>query len=174
MRGEFGKNIQAGVSATRWLLAPMYLGLALLLFVLLILFIRDFFNSLPLLFQMQSLPAASLILSMASVVIIANVVLMILQTGFELFGPETRDDTVASEGRGRVDFARLGTRFIGAAFLVSLMFLLRGLVDAMVAGDTVRRADLFLVGGVLAGLAGLMLVRAVADWFVSLSRSRDG
>lgn len=169
MSGEFEKAVQYGVSASRWLLAPMYLGLALLLIVLLIQFVRDFFDHLPVLFQTSALNTLPVILSLGVVLLAANIVLSILHTSYELFTPGLKAEESAETGRGAVDFTKLRNRFLSIAIALSLLLLLREmLVYAGAQGeqDTLQILHIAAMTGFLMLSA---LVLAVADWFLKLA-----
>ncbi|MDP5218899.1 YqhA family protein [Ruegeria sp. 2205SS24-7] len=170
MSGEFEKAVQHGVSASRWLLAPMYLGLALLLIVLLIQFVRDFFDHLPVLFQTDALNALPIILSLGIVLLAANIVLSILHTSYELFIPGLRAEEGAENRRSEVDFTRLRNRFLAIAVALSLLLLLKEmLIYAGQADDQDTRQVLHLAA--MTGLLVLFaLVLAIADWFLTLAR----
>ena len=165
MDKDIGRTLRLGLSAARWLLAPMYLGLGLLLIVLLIQFVRDFFRSLPDLFRMDSAHAAAMILSFAGVVLIAHVILLVAQTGRELFA--------TGEGAGQIDFLQLRNQLLGSMTALTLLFLLRELAAARTPDE--RSIDeLAWLGAAIAGLVASTLVLALADWFTALAKARRG
>lgn len=163
MSGEFEKSAQHGISATRWLLAPMYLGLGLMLVILLIQFVRDFLRGLPGWFQMTAPELIPAILGLAIVLLAAHGVLMILHTGYQVFVPGLRPETEPAEGQGSPDFTTLRNRLLALAISLSLLMLLRDMLSGSASWSTPGAT-------LLAILTATALVLAVADWFRALSR----
>ena len=163
MSGEFEKSVQHGISATRWLLAPMYLGLGLMLIILLIQFVRDFLRGLPDWFQMSAPELIPAMLGLAIVLVAAHGVLMILHSGYHVFVPGLRPETTPTEGQGSPDFTTLRNRLLALAITLSLLMLLRD----MLAGSAVWSGP---AATLLAILVATALVLSVADWFRALSR----
>jgi len=173
MGNEFEKTVRLGVSASRWLVAPMYLGLALMLIVLLIQFVRDFFRSLPDLFQMSALDTLPTILSLGVILLAANIVLTILQTGRELFAPGLRSNDHPAKGREQLDFTKLRNRFLGISIALSLLLLLREML-ANAGSQPTEGSENYLTLAALIGVLVLSaLILAVADWFLWLRQSKS-
>ena len=129
MNGEMEKTVQHGVFVFRWLLAPMYLGLALMLIVLLIQFVRDFSRILPELFQLSALNALPAVLSLAIVLLAGNAVLLVLQTGYQLFAPNLQAEVEPNAGRGRLDFNRLRKNLLSISIALALLLILKTLLE---------------------------------------------
>ncbi len=160
MSRELDNVIRQGVSAARWLLAPMYLGLGLMLIVLLVQFVRDFFRNLPLVFEMEAMAATGVLLAMCLTVLLAGVVLMVLETALDVLRI-----TGETEAGPRIDFRRLGSRLLGAGVAVSLVSLLQLALGRSVAEPAQSMADLRFSLAILIVLVLSILVIAVADWF---------
>lgn len=171
MSGEVEKTVQQGVFLSRWLLAPMYLGLALTLIVLLIQFVRDFFAMLPQLFQMTALEAVPLILTQAIVLLGAHAVLVILQTSRALYAPQMASGDPAEDGRGRLNYTRLRNRFLGMAIVLTLLLIFRQMFA--ISGGVGGLQPFLPLAALLGVLVGAALVLAVADWFLSLARRSE-
>ncbi len=170
MSGEFEKTVRHGIAASRWLIAPMYLGLALMLIVLLVQFVRDFFNTLPKVFQMGAIDALGPILSLGLVLIAAHSILLLLQTGYQIFGSGFSMDAEPDDGKGRLDLTSLRNRMLGISIVYALVLLLRQLITQTGNAVTGNIQDVFPVASVLGLLLVSALVLAVADWFMSLAR----
>lgn len=170
MSGEFEKTVHHGIAASRWLIAPMYLGLALMLIVLLVQFVRDFFKTLPEVFQMGALDALGPILSLGLVLIAAHSILLLLQTGYQIFGRGLSVDTEPDDGNGRLDLTALRNQMLGVSIVYTLVLVLRQLI-ALTGGETTGRIqEVFPVATVLGLLLVAALVLSVADWFMSLAQ----
>lgn len=172
MSGEIEKTVQHGVSASRWLLAPMYLGLALMLIVLLIQFVRDFVRSLPELFQTEALEAIPAVLSLAVVLLAAHALLLIIQTGYQLFAPGLNPETEPQDRAGRLDFTGLRNRLLGAAIALALVMVIRDLVSLGADGAGQGLQDIWPLAVLLGLLLAAALVLAVADWFTALAAGK--
>ncbi|MEP2532093.1 YqhA family protein [Shimia sp.] len=173
MSGEFEKTVHHGIAATRWLLAPMYLGLALMLIVLLVQFVRDFFNGLPELFQMNAVDTLIPILSLGLVLVAAQAVLLLLHTGYQIFLPGLAPDAEPEDGRGRVDFVALRNRLLGVSMVFALLLILQKLIAQVNQGEAPKLQALWPVASVLSMLLFAALVLAVADWFTALAHRKS-
>ncbi|WP_370400559.1 YqhA family protein [Sulfitobacter sp. JB4-11] len=170
MSGEVEKTVHLGIHASRWLLAPMYLGLALMLIVLLIQFIRDFFRALPELFQLGAMEALPAILSLAIVLLAAHAVLLILQTGYQVYVPGLTADAEPNDGHGRLDYAKLRNNLLGVSTALALLMIFRELIGRASATSAQTPQDLWPLASLFGLLLTAALVLAVADWFIALSR----
>ena len=170
MSGEIEKTIRQGFHASRWILAPMYLGLALSLIVLLVQFVRDFFRLLPETLQDNALQALPAVLSLGLVLLAANAILVILQTGFQLYAPGLNSDKEPDEGRGSVDFVLLGKRFLGMSIALSILLVFREMLTVTIQGDDETTGHVWQLASLLGIFVGAALILAVAEWFNRLAR----
>lgn len=173
MAGEIEKTVHHGIAASRWLLAPMYLGLALMLIVLLVQFVREFFRRLPEVFQMGALDALVPILSLGLVLIAAHAVLLLLQTGYQVFRPGIAPEVEPEDGQGRIDFTLLRNRLLGVAVVFTLLLLLQQLIAQAGPGTAGGFQAIQPVAAILGLLLIAALVLAVADWFMALATRRS-
>ena len=167
MSGEIERTVRQGVSVARWLLAPMYLGIGLMLIVLLVQFVREFFRGLPTAFASQAPQVAHDILSLAVILIAGLLIHAVLRTGLQVYAEAAPGD------RSEVDFAALGARLFGGAIVLVLVLLVRGLIGGQAAGSGIDMARMAPVFAVLGALVGGRLVLAVANWFDRLARHRE-
>lgn len=172
MSGEFEKSVRTGISLSRWLLAPMYLGLGLMLIVLLIQFVRDFFSTLPQVFQLTALEALSPILSLAIVLLTAHALLAVLQTGYQLFVPGLRPETQPAPGLGAVDATKLRNTLLGVTLALAVLAALRAVLTLPAEPVEGQTDPLWRLAALLGLLVATALVLAIADWFTALARAR--
>ncbi len=123
--------LEAGIFASRWLLAPFYAGLALSLLLLLFAFAREFIEFIP---QAAAAPPGTVIvtvLSLVDIVMVANLVLLIMFAGYEIF--VSKIDTSNSEDRpdwmGLVSFSDLKIKLMGTIVAISGIELLKTFVN---------------------------------------------
>lgn len=136
MRYAIESGLERSIFATRWLLAPMYVGLV----VGLIMVTLTFFAELWHLVQGFSLEMAAddvtvEILSLIDIALLGNLILIVIFAGYENFVSKI-DAAKESEDRpswmGHVDFSGLKMKLIGSLVAISVILLLK---DFVAAGD---------------------------------------
>jgi uncharacterized protein (TIGR00645 family) len=164
--------MQAGLFASRWLLAPFYVGLTIALAGLLVVFVDSLYSELArlILTPLAKLPEAGILmaLSLIDLSLTANLVIVVILSGYENF--VSRIDTVRDTDRpswmGRVDFSGLKMKVIGSIVSISAIALLRTYLE--LADHTADPGTLlwqvvillaFVVAGVLMALMDLIVSR---------------
>jgi len=71
--------------ASRWLLAPIYMGLSLGLVVLGIKFFQEIFHTLPIILSMAETDVVLLILSLIDIALVGGLLVMVMLSGYENF-----------------------------------------------------------------------------------------
>jgi len=116
---------------SRWLLAPFYLGLVGAIAMLLIKFTQEFFHIVPLLLESSESDIVLAILTMVDMSLVANLLLMIIFSGYENF--VSKIDTAGHEDRpewmGKVDFSGLKVKLIASIVAISAIELLKAFVN---------------------------------------------
>lgn len=117
---------------SRWLLAPLYLGLIVTLFFLTLKFLQKLFYIIPKVFILDSPELILVILSLVDVVLIANLLLIIIFSGYENFVSKI-DMAVEHVDRpswmGRVDYSDLKLKVIGSIVAISGIELLKAFIN---------------------------------------------
>lgn len=154
--------VETIIVKSRWVLAPLYLGLILLVLLLVVKFFQQFWI---LLRDFDALSSTALIvnlLSLLDIVLIANLVVMVMFAGYENF--VSRLDAVLNDDQldrpswlGRVSFSDIKLNIIGAIVAISTIELLKIFLDVVNISD--RQAIImvaihltFAVSGVLFAL----------------------
>jgi uncharacterized protein (TIGR00645 family) len=144
------------IFSSRWLLAPFYLGLVLAMALLLVKFIKELIQFVPLVFTAEGGDVIIGLLSLIDVVMIANLVLIIILAGYENF--VSRIDTGTHEDRpnwmGHVGFAELKMKLIGSIVAISGIELLKAFmyVDRLTNEELAWKVGIhmtFVISGVL-------------------------
>ncbi len=133
--------LEHALFASRWLLAPFYLGLAGALFLLISVFIQEawhFFSMLPALGANQAILA---VLSLIDLTLAANLVIIVIFSGYESFVSkfdfETHEDR--PDWQSKVDFATLKIKLIASIVAISSIHLLKIFMDIKsYAADDIR------------------------------------
>ncbi|WP_027313764.1 TIGR00645 family protein [Balneatrix alpica] len=129
------KNLEIALErlmfASRWLLAPIYLGLVGSLLVLLANFSLEFWHLLEKLFSAKSSEIIVGILSLVDMALVANLLLIIIFSGYENFVSKIHcaEHEDRPEWMGKVDFSDLKIKLIGSIVAISGIELLKAFVS---------------------------------------------
>ena len=113
--------------ASRWLMAPMYLGLALALALLAVVFLRETLAVMPKVMSMTSNDAILVILKLIDLTLAGNLLLIVLFSGYENFVSKFDFDTGTDRPAwmGKVDFSALKMKLIASIVAISAIDLLK-------------------------------------------------
>jgi uncharacterized protein (TIGR00645 family) len=163
---------QAGLFASRWLLAPFYVGLAIALGGLLVVFVDSLYSELAALVvtPIAKLPEAGILMSLSLIdlSLTANLVIVVILSGYENFVAriDTVQDVQRPDWMGKIDFSGLKMKLIGSIVSISAIALLRTYLE--LADHPIDQAALlwqvvillaFVVAGVLMALMDLIVSR---------------
>lgn len=117
---------------SRWLLAPLYLGIVLLLVLLVMKFVQKF-----IVIAMHSLDSTSTelildLLGLVDIVLISNLLLIVLFSGYENFVSKldvVKDHVDKPEWMGKVNYSDVKLKIIGSVVAVSTIELLRAFMN---------------------------------------------
>ncbi len=178
-RNPAEKILESVLFNSRWLLAPVYLGLVASILLLLAAFMNELFHDLPRMFVLNSEQVILSVLTLIDLSLALNLVMIVVFSGYENF--VSKIDTGGSEDRpdwmGTLDFSGLKMKLIGSIVAISAISLLRAFMTLapadQPANQPVDEARLkwmvilhltFIVSGVLF---------ALMDWIASLSGKHD-
>jgi len=120
-------SLEVLIFGSRWLLAPLYLGLVLALGLLLVKFVKEFLHFVPMVFNADGGEVIIGLLSLIDVVMVGNLIIIIVFAGYENF--VSRMDLDNHEDRpswmGHVGFAELKMKLIGSIVAISGIELLK-------------------------------------------------
>jgi len=123
--------IEHTIYGSRWLMAPIYLGLIAALGILIVTFFRQLALAIPGVMQMNESDVILLILSLVDISLAGNLVLIILFSGYESFvsklAPAEHKDRPA--WMGKVDFSGLKSKLIASIVAISAIHLLKVFMD---------------------------------------------
>jgi len=121
--------LERGLFASRWLMAPFYVGLVVALAALAVIFFQEMLHDLPLLFMPGATPEDAILmaLSLIDLSLAGNLLLIVIFSGYENF--VSRIDVSDHEDRpdwmGTVDFSGLKMRLIASIVAISAIALLK-------------------------------------------------
>ena len=136
-RNKVGKflehfNEQTLFSA-RWLLAPLYLGLALSLCILVFKFMQYFFKVMQSIVEIDMHTATLEILQLLDITLLGNLIIIVIFSGYENFVSKihaAEGSTDRPSWMGRVDYSGLKIKLIGSLVAISVIELLRDFMNA--------------------------------------------
>lgn len=124
------KILERLIFRSRWLMAPMYLGLVGGLVVLLVKFIQEFGHIILHVTSLSEQETVLSLLALVDITLVGNLLIMVIFSGYENF--VSRIDTADSEDRpewmGKVDYSGLKIKLIGSIVAISAIDLLKAFV----------------------------------------------
>jgi uncharacterized protein (TIGR00645 family) len=162
-------GVERVLFASRWILAPIYLGMVVALAVILVVFVRELVADLAHIPAMDAEQAILLSLSLIDLSLTGNLLLIVIFSGYENFVSKMHvgDHEDRPSWMGTVDFSGLKIKLIASIVAISAIALLRAFLPL---GDTGAEVDgprlrwmvaihlTFVVSGVL---------MALMDWIAS-------
>ena len=159
--------------ASRWLMAPFYVGLIGAVIALMVVFFQDLWHEFPLLWSMDhgmdGDSAIMLALTLIDLSLAANLVVIVMFSGYENF--VSKIDTGSHEDRpewmGTVDFSGLKLKLIASIVAISGIALLKSYLEvsdsAVVFGDAEQKRLMWqVIVHIVFVVSGVLL--ALMDW----------
>ncbi len=157
---QSGYRVEKFLFASRWLMAPFYLGLVVALALLLVTFGRELVH---LLLKAPTAKESDIILGILTLVdlsLAGNLVVMVVFSGYENFVAKMRH--IAADDRpewmGTIDFSALKMKLLSSIVAISAIHLLKAFMNVSVMTDR----DLI-------ALIGIHVVFVVSGVFLALS-----
>jgi len=168
-RNPLERLLERGLFASRWLMAPFYVGLALTLAVLAVAFGREFIHAAPTIVMGNPRPedAILMVLSLVDMSLAGNLLLIVIFSGYESFVSkmETRQED-RPDWMGKVDFSGLKMKLIASIVAISAISLLKSF---MVLGEgPIDERRLFWQVTIHLTFVASGVLLAVMDWLGSL------
>ncbi len=161
----FESTLERWLVASRWLLAPFFVGLALAVIILLIKFVQEFVHLVARALTMSEAEAILAILSLVDLALTGALVMIVIFSGYENF--VSRIDHTADrswpEWMGSIDFTALKIKLLGSIVAISAIQLLK----QFMAVKTVSDRDLMWY-------VGIHLVFVVSSVLLALSDRISG
>ena len=159
------KILESLIFKARWLMAPFYLGLALSLVVLLIVFINEFVHFFTGGFRFDETSIILLVLTLIDLSFTGNLLIMVIFSGYENF--VSKIDVGHHEDKpkwmGTVDFSGLKLKLISSIVAISGIQLLKIFFD--LKDYTKEEIYLFIAVHITFVISGVLL--ALMDYIAS-------
>ncbi len=161
-------TIERLIYASRWLMAPVYLGLIAALAILIVTFFRELTIHAPGVLHMDETDVILLVLTLVDLSLAGNLVLIILFSGYENFVSKidhAHKDRDRPDWMGTVDFSGLKIKLIASIVAISGIHLLKIFMNI----DKYDRADIgwFIAIHITFVLSGVAF--AVMDWIEEIA-----
>lgn len=123
--------IERGLFVSRWLMAPLYVGLAASLLLLLYSFFQELFHLFSALPNLTQNDVILGILSLIDLSLAGNLLLIVVFSGYENFVSkmDTSDHEDQPDWKGSVDFSMLKLKLIASIVAISGIHLLKVFMD---------------------------------------------
>jgi uncharacterized protein (TIGR00645 family) len=177
-RSWLEEAFEFGIFNSRWLLAPFYVGLLIMLAILALTFVRELIADVGAAME-SSEKAILLALNLIDLSLAGNLILIVTFSGYENF--VSKIDTGASEDRpswmGKVDFSGLKIRVIASIVAISAIALLKSFFELNDAHEPLTY-DAQVKLGWLVGLHLVFIISGVLlafmDWLMAKSEAAGG
>lgn len=125
------QKFERALFASRWLMAPMYLGLAIALGMLTVIFLKEMAYYLPQVLEMTAEKMILVALTLIDLTLAANLLLIVMFSGYESF--VSKFDFDVGEDKpgwmGKVDFGGLKMKLIASIVAISGIHLLKRFME---------------------------------------------
>jgi uncharacterized protein (TIGR00645 family) len=166
-------RFERGLFTSRWLMAPMYLGLVVALGMLTFVFLRQLIYYVPQAMSMDADQAILAILTLIDLTLAGNLLLIVLFSGYENFVSKLDISNTVDRPTwmGTVDFSDLKMKLIASIVAISGIFLLKQFMEI---GNKSTVNESYLMWLVIIHLtfvcSGVLL--ALMDWLTAKSKKR--
>ncbi len=125
------RALEAVLFASRWLMAPFYLGLVVALVALMCVFVHELITHVPDILVLNETEVIIWTLSLIDLSLAGNLLLMVIFAGYENF--VSKIDTEGHPDRpdwmGKIDFSGMKLKLIGAIVAISAIHLLKAFIS---------------------------------------------
>jgi uncharacterized protein (TIGR00645 family) len=142
---------------SRWLLAPLYVGLIVAIVLLVFKFLQSLVHVLPLLWESSEEHLTLSLLTLVDMVLLGNLLLMVIFAGYENFVSkiDVGDHPDRPAWMGRIDSTGLKLKLIASIVAISSVEMLKAFINVEGMADR----DILFMGGIhlLFVVSGLLL-----------------
>lgn len=167
MRQSMERFLERGMFASRWLMAPFYIGLVLSLILLLVKFVQELIHLAPRIMDMKESDAILGILTLIDMSLAGNLLLIVIFSGYENFVSKIHVDNHEDkpDWMGKVDFSGLKLKLIASIVAISGIQLLKQFMNV----SNVPKEELmwlvivhltFVLSGVMLAIMDYITVKA--------------
>ena len=173
MANPIEKGIEKTLFGSRWLMAPMYLGLVVALAMLVYVFVHELAIYLPQVPAMSADKVILVVLTLIDLTLAGNLLLIVLFSGYESFVSklDVTETSERLEWMGTVNFSGLKMKLIASIVAISAIHLLKRFMELGKAKGELSFSDaelmwlvvihmVFVLSGVLMALMDYLTARS--------------
>ncbi len=118
--------------ASRWLLAPVYIGLALAILMIGVKFFQELWHVAPVLMSMKESDLVLLVLTLVDIALVGGLLVMVMFSGYENFISQIDidDDSKKLSWLGKLDTGSLKQKVAASIVAISSIHLLKAFMNA--------------------------------------------
>lgn len=166
------RPIERLIFASRWIMAPFYLGLAATLVLLLVKFALHLIEAVPALLGMSDSDLILVILSLIDLCLVGNLLIIVMFSGYENFVSklDAREHPDWPEWISKIDFGGLKLKLVASIVAISAITLLKSFMD--VNKVTPEQLKWQVIVHLTFVVSGVLL--ALMDWLADHARTGEG
>jgi uncharacterized protein (TIGR00645 family) len=166
------RSLERLIFASRWLMAPFYLGLVVALAMLLVKFVQELLHYLPGVLAMKESDMVLAVLALVDLTLAGSLVLMVILSGYENFVSkiETSPDADRPEWMGTLDFSALKLKLVASIVAISAIHLLKAFMNV----SAVSKDDIFWLVVVHMAFVVSGVLLALMDWISEKAKGAHG
>ncbi len=166
------RPIERLIFASRWIMAPFYLGLAATLLLLLVKFALHLIEAVPALLGMSDSDLILVILSLIDLCLVGNLLIIVMFSGYENFVSklDAREHPDWPEWISKIDFGGLKLKLVASIVAISAITLLKSFMD--VNKVTPEQLKWQVIVHLTFVVSGVLL--ALMDWLADRSHTGEG
>jgi len=166
------RSLERLIFASRWLMAPFYVGLVVALAMLLVKFVQELLHYVPGVLSMKESDLVLAVLALVDLTLAGSLVLMVIFSGYENFVSkiETDDHADRPEWMGTLDFSALKLKLVASIVAISAIHLLKAFMNV----SAVSKDDIFWLVVVHMAFVVSGVLLALMDWISEKAKGAHG
>ncbi len=166
------RSLERLIFASRWLMAPFYVGLVLALAMLLVKFVQELVHYIPGVLAMKEGDLVLAVLALVDLTLAGSLVLMVIFSGYENFVSkiETADQGDRPDWMGTLDFSGLKLKLVASIVAISAIHLLKAFMNV----SAVNKDDIFWLVVVHMAFVVSGVLLALMDWISEKAKGAHG
>ncbi|MCS7266934.1 MAG: TIGR00645 family protein [Geminicoccaceae bacterium] len=163
------KQLERLIFASRWLMAPFYVGLVAALALLLVKFVQELVHYLPGVLAMKESDLVLAVLALVDLTLVGSLVLMVIFSGYENFVSKIDAGSAAErpDWMGKLDFSGLKLKLVASIVAISAIHLLKAFMNV----SAVSKEDIFWLVVVHMAFVVSGVLLALMDWVSEKAKS---
>ncbi|MDZ4841838.1 MAG: TIGR00645 family protein [Hyphomicrobium aestuarii] len=166
---------ERAIFASRWLLAPIYLGLAVGLLALVIVFMKELFHLVTHLFTSTEIDVILAVLALVDIAMTGSLLIIVIFSGYENFVSKIDHSGHVDwpEWMGTIDFAALKLKLLSSIVAISAIQLLKEFMSIKQLTDADER-KLFWLAVIHMVFVGSSVLLALSDRIAEGGKGHGG